>query len=262
MPRIRKPTHLFRKLVLLILLTAAYALGMILLLPKVPWFPLILFAVFANGALALVAGFGTRLLLAGRGWFIRAVVAALLPVAGMAVLGYFSDWEIGIDVISLSLGYVSWADLAQLITGVLASWAALWAWHHPAPREVHSATTAEPVRSTRVVQPRRVRSGRSWSLGTRLRTGTGTAAQPGDSRGGHARLVTRQPSRPRRPVRSLVRHPHVQLALVEEHRCPYCLEPVLRTDPRGVKECEICHTLHHADCWAITGTCQVPHLNA
>jgi hypothetical protein len=27
-------------------------------------------------------------------------------------------------------------------------------------------------------------------------------------------------------------------------------------------ECQICHTLHHADCWAITGTCQVPHYTA
>jgi ribosomal protein L37AE/L43A len=49
--------------------------------------------------------------------------------------------------------------------------------------------------------------------------------------------------------------------MVEEHRCPYCLDPVSRNDPRGVKECDVCHTLHHADCWAITGVCQVPHLN-
>ena len=53
----------------------------------------------------------------------------------------------------------------------------------------------------------------------------------------------------------------IQLAMVEEHRCPYCLDPVSRNDPRGVKECDVCHTLHHADCWAITGVCQVPHLN-
>jgi ribosomal protein L37AE/L43A len=53
----------------------------------------------------------------------------------------------------------------------------------------------------------------------------------------------------------------VQLALVEEHRCPYCLENVTRADPRGVVECNVCHTLHHKDCWDITGSCQVPHLN-
>lgn len=57
------------------------------------------------------------------------------------------------------------------------------------------------------------------------------------------------------------RKANIQLAVVEEHRCPYCLDPVSRNDPRGVKECDVCHTLHHADCWAITGFCQVPHLN-
>jgi hypothetical protein len=36
---------------------------------------------------------------------------------------------------------------------------------------------------------------------------------------------------------------------------------VKRNDPRGVVECEVCHTLHHKDCWDITGACQVPHLN-
>lgn len=44
-----------------------------------------------------------------------------------------------------------------------------------------------------------------------------------------------------------------------EHRCPFCLEVVEKNDPRGVKICPICHTRHHADCWAVTGTCQVPH---
>jgi hypothetical protein len=59
----------------------------------------------------------------------------------------------------------------------------------------------------------------------------------------------------------MLHRPHVQIAVVEDHRCPYCLEPVKRSDPGGVKECEVCHTLHHADCWDITGVCQVPHLN-
>jgi hypothetical protein len=42
--------------------------------------------------------------------------------------------------------------------------------------------------------------------------------------------------------------------------CPYCLEEVTPDDPRGVVVCEICGTPHHADCWAITGKCEVPHL--
>jgi hypothetical protein len=46
-----------------------------------------------------------------------------------------------------------------------------------------------------------------------------------------------------------------------EHRCPFCLEVVKKKDPRGVRVCPICHTHHHADCWAVTGTCQVPHIH-
>lgn len=54
-------------------------------------------------------------------------------------------------------------------------------------------------------------------------------------------------------------HKPVKLVGVEEHRCPYCLELVEEGDGRGVVVCPICHTYHHADCWEVTGTCQVPH---
>jgi hypothetical protein len=262
MPRNRKPSHLLRKLVLLLLLTTAYALSLILLLPKIPWFPPILFRIFADGLLAVVAGYGVRLLLMGRSWFTRTIIAAVLPVVGMAVLGYFSDWEMGLDVIALRLGYVSWMDLAQLVAGVTAAWVTLWAWHRPVNRETTLETMVEPVQSMHVTHLPRSSPSRSWSTGPRLRVGARTGLQSGDGNLARARLVARHPTRPRKQRRSHFHRPHVHLALVEEHRCPYCLEPVLRTDSRGVKECEVCHTLHHADCWAITGTCQVPHLNA
>jgi ribosomal protein L37AE/L43A len=67
------------------------------------------------------------------------------------------------------------------------------------------------------------------------------------------------PAMPKRRKRN--KKARVQLALVEEHRCPYCFDTVTRKDSRGVKECPVCHTLHHADCWDVTGSCQVPHLN-
>jgi hypothetical protein len=51
----------------------------------------------------------------------------------------------------------------------------------------------------------------------------------------------------------------VRLVGEEEHRCPFCLELVEPDDARGIVECSICHTQHHADCWEITGACQVPH---
>lgn len=266
-PRIKKPRHLSRKLALLFLLTAAYALCLVMLLLRISWFPLVLYSIFADGALAIVTGFGVRLLLSQRGWFIRSIAAVVMPIAGLAIMGYFSDWEIGIDVVALSLGYVSWADLIHLVVGVTASWAALWAWHRPSRRkEVVPSAVDEPEWSAGDMQPRRSRSVRNRSLqpGLSIAPQAGVQSENGSRLPVRARpkLLTRQPVRSRQRKRLQFHRPHVQLALVEEHRCPYCLEPVYRTDPRGVKECEVCHTLHHADCWAITGTCQVPHLNS
>ena len=263
-PRIRKPGHLMRKLVLLILLISAYALGLVMLVEKVPWFPMILFSYFADCTVAVVSGFGARLLLSKRNWFICTITASLLPLIGLAILGYFSNWEIGVDVITLSSGYVSWQDLTYLVLGITASWAALWAWYRPSARDVEPSTYNEPVHPVVVPEPLRTRPPRSWSLQPRLRIGTGAGTHSGNgSRPAlrpRLRLVTRQPARTNH--RSLLAHrPQVQLALIEEHRCPYCLELVSRNDSAGVKECEVCHSLHHADCWNITGMCQVPHLN-
>ena len=263
-PQFRKSHHLMRKLVLLLLLTSAYALGLVMLLMKVAWFPLILFSYFSDCTVAVISGFGARLLLSKRNWFIRSITASVTPLVGLAVLGYFSDWKIGIDVIALRGGYISWEDLSHLVLGITVSWAALWAWYRPAARDEEFSTNDEPVHPVVIPEPRRTRLSRSWSLQPRLRIGTGASSHSGNGSRPSVRLrlqlMTRQPVRPN--LRSSLMHrPHVQLAVVEEHRCPYCLETVSRTDPGGVKECEVCHSLHHADCWAITGMCQVPHLN-
>jgi ribosomal protein L37AE/L43A len=196
---------------------------------------------------------------------IRFITATLLSVGGLAMLGYFSDWEIGIDVITLSRGYVSYDDLIHLVLGITVSWAALWAWYRPALRDMEAVDVLEPDSNAVVVQPRRISQPRSWLPRPRMRLGTHLEGHSGNGSGlsvrGRLKLMTRQPTRPRKIRNPHARRPHVQLALVEEHRCPYCLEPVVRTDARGVKECDVCHSLHHADCWAITGVCQVPHLN-
>jgi hypothetical protein len=60
--------------------------------------------------------------------------------------------------------------------------------------------------------------------------------------------------------RGLFKRRHVNLGKQATNVCPYCLEEVLPNDPRGKVVCEICGTPHHGDCWAITGKCEVPHL--
>jgi len=249
---------------LLLLLTAAYALGLVLLFIKASGFPLILFSYMADGTLGVVAGFGTRLLLSKRHWLIRSITTTLLPITGLVILGYFTDWKVGIDVIALSQGFVSWEDLIHLVLSISASWAALWAWYRPSALEMENSTYVDPIGSS-VNHSSRIRVPRNWTLRPRLRINSRTHSHSGNGSrppvSARLKIITRQPPRPKRSARSMLRRPHVHLAVVEEHRCPYCLEPVKRTDPGGVKECEVCHTLHHADCWAITGVCQVPHLN-
>lgn len=258
-PRIRRPRHLARKLVLLALLTAAYSLGLVMLLQKVSWFPIVLFSYFATGTVSVVAGFGVRLLLSNRHWLIRSITATIMPLAGWAILGYFSDWTISVHITELIQGYVSWPDLFHIILGLTASWAALWAWYRPTTEDEEYSTSVELARQVGVFQSNRVRLPQNWNRRPRLRINSGNGSRPPVS--ARLKLITRQPPRPKRRASSMFRRPHVQLAVVEEHRCPYCLEPVKRTDPGGAIECEVCHTLHHADCWAITGVCQVPHLN-
>lgn len=104
---------------------------------------------------------------------------------------------------------------------------------------------------------------------------TPTPASPGRSRArltaGNARTNSTSKAKPGKRSRqkaapSLLRAARraarrgIRFTGNEEARCPYCLEPVQSNDPRGSKVCPICHTRHHADCWAVTGVCQMPHL--
>ena len=80
-------------------------------------------------------------------------------------------------------------------------------------------------------------------------------------------VSTRKPTQTRSNHKSVLRflglqQSKVQLSKEVENRCPFCLELVEENDPRGVVICPVCHTQHHADCWAVTGTCQVPHKHA
>jgi len=218
-----------------------------------------------------VAGFGVRLILSKMKWFIRSIAAVIMALAGLAILGYFSQWEIGLDVPRFLRGYANWMDISHLSLGSLAALSALWAWHRSrtASQEVDVPNPTPVIPSRHRFNPvhfdrLRIRRPQNWSMNLRGMSGPEIGTMSGNGHRPSVRvrpkLIAAHSEKPKRRKASH-RQAHVQLALVEEHRCPYCLEPVQRTDPNGVKECEICHSLHHADCWAITGTCQVPHLN-
>jgi hypothetical protein len=259
----------------------------------------------------VVAGFGARFFLRNREPFVRCFIAMVMAVIGMYMIGYFTNWVLGIGPIRLeekfaeqiqeinlqrdlwrqigSLGIGSrvlfdfreldWADLVHLGISWGIAVLALQAWHRtvapPAQEPVEIIPLAMPAPPP-VTRSRRGRKSSASSNGrARVKradhsanqltpmTSVGTPQPRGRSNNGSRPSVKRVKDPTIRPKkkRASRRKPKIQFALVEEHRCPYCLDAVSRNDPRGVKECEVCHTLHHADCWSITGVCQVPHLN-
>jgi ribosomal protein L37AE/L43A len=276
--------HLGRKLTLLLLLVIALALGLVILFRQRTTLPSLVFNLFADISIGLVVGLATRLALRQRNWFVRSVASAALVIIGIIVLGYSTEGIIGLVLPPLGFVRVSWLDqwhvplelplrvassamnwagLAYMVIAIDTSWIALRAWRQSTPR----------VDGSSAVSSRRRRSVRSSHTNVSPRF-TFPKIQPRNS---SEKLKARR--RSERPMVSmsvasnsvkatrskrwspLHKKPQIQLAIHEEHRCPYCLEEVKRDDPRGVVECEVCHTLHHKDCWDITGACQVPHLN-
>jgi hypothetical protein len=181
---------------------------------------------------------------------------------------------------------MDWADPIHLGISLMMTALAVRAWPRPLPTlqplEVVPLPSSPPTktrtRATRSKRGRRTTSSLSSSNGrvpvelpgswsTRLSPNPAPAPRTRSTNGSRPPVVkapkkTKAKDQVVRPKRKRSRRkPQIQFALVEEHRCPYCLEAVTHNDPRGVKECDVCHTLHHADCWAITGFCQVPHLN-
>jgi hypothetical protein len=179
----------------------------------------------------------------------------------------------------LNFSRLDWADPVHMAISLLLAGLSLEAWSRtPAPASepvevtpLMTQAAAAPVRRRRRAAATSSANGRarvhlpgSWLA--RLRPATTPQPPRARSNGrsrppltSEAKIAGEPVVRPRR--RRSRRKPKIQFAVVEEHRCPYCLDTVTRIDPRGVKECDVCHTLHHADCWAITGVCQVPHLN-
>jgi len=278
--------HLGRKLILLILLVIALALGLVILFRHKADFPLLMFNIFADATLGVAAGLAVRVVLKQRNWFVQGLVCAALAVIGLLVLGYFTGGKSGIVfsvVRFFSVNWLSqlhiplklplqiknspmdWLSAAYLVIVMDISWIVLRAWKHSSPRAVE--TSVAPSGRTR--KPARVPHTNILPRFTfpkiQLR-GSNAKPKVRKKRSERPLVSTSTASGSVKPVRSrrwnpLQRKPQIQLAVYEEHRCPYCLEEVKRNDPRGVVECEVCHALHHKDCWDITGACQVPHLN-
>ena len=298
----RESDSFMRKLVILLLLVVNASLGIVLWFRLNKELPLLLSTFFADATLGLVAGYGSRIVLRKWNRFVHYLIALLLTLTGMILLGLLTRSVLGIGPLRLQreaanqirnlsfdstlpdqlralkidpqtvfdFSKMAASDVAHLGVSLLLAVLSLQAWRQAA----RQAVEVEPLGHSQVeVEPRNigVSLGSTESYEPRVHQPVTWFRSPGPSATPRSRIRTKKwtKSAARSEAKATSarrsrsrRRPHIQLAVVEEHRCPYCLDPVTRNDSRGVQECDVCHTLHHADCWAITGFCQVPHLNS
>jgi len=200
----------------------------------------------------VAAGAVVRWSMPGRSTVLRWVVAMAAVTIGLLTVGLLTGGAAGV-LPGGSDGGVQWVEVGELALAGLMAALALAGWRRPASsvEEPSAPFVAVPVVATPPTPARPSASDaspwwrRTWNaFQGRLRS------EPSP------RLIQAVPPRPSGKRRS---RSDIRLTGAEEYRCPYCLTPVREADPRGVVVCPICHTPHHADCWAVTGTCQVPH---
>ncbi len=270
--------NLLRKLVIVLLLVGAASLWLFILFrEKRLVYTTVAQELMAGVVIAIIAGLGAQLMLSKRNGFFRFVAAMAGDVTGVYLLGYISGGKYGISQFGWlpkamdydGLNLIGLGSIIILFTCLLFRRSKVVVISEPvqipvSARELEEspAVQFEPLNqssvSNSVYFPRISLPKITWPGFL-----THGSLQANPSNGRHSGLV--QPARVKSAVAPKRRRkrgkPRVQLALVEEHRCPYCLDLVARSDPRGVVECKVCHTLHHKDCWEVTGFCQVPHLN-
>lgn len=180
--------------------------------------------------------------------------------------------------LNLRESFTSYSDLlegVQIVVGALGALLGIRTGRAPQDEVVDLGLGAEPgipaqpprrQRSSRASTPREAPPARRERRQSRRSSTTGqlapASASPVAPNTPSVQLrrptPASSPSRPRR--KKLGRGRRVHLGRQVSSVCPYCLEEVLPNDPRGRVVCRICHTPHHGDCWAITGKCEVPHL--
>jgi hypothetical protein len=229
-----------------------------------------------TAGMGLITGWTARFELTGRSALVRWWVAMFGLCVGMIPQGWLSSGVLGFDPIKLDLIAPDLEGLLRLSVGALTAWLAVRAWSERPDVHGYPLPAGPIVEDLSIARD----SGRSNSTGGVERS-SGVSLSPPTRRPRRSLSLHRSNSSHaarslRRPVfgqeasrKRIARHNrrqriHNAIHLMEkiEHRCPFCLEIVEPNDPRGSVECTICHTLHHADCWAVTETCQVPHHKA
>lgn len=251
------------------------------------WAPVLLkYGILA--ATGLAAGFGARRLLIGRAFLLKLGMAIFALLIALGVMNVLSLGYVGVNLLRAYPSDPQWDGALQLGVSSALALLALRAWSvsvrevvvepryspppvsvpAPPPRRSRASSPSRPAaRPAR--RPRRARArAAAPSLGAAFSAWTARVASqlsgllpsPNTGTTNRRRRPAKKAARSRPTKRRLLgRGPAVNLSGAVEHVCPYCLEKVRQNDPRGIKICKVCKTWHHADCWAVTGVCQVPH---
>jgi hypothetical protein len=202
--------------------------------------------------IGLAAGVGARLAIPGRR-LLAWVIAVSSSCLGLLLLGWLTAGSMGLNPGALPARHVAWGGLIEVAMSVGGAWLSTHARGLSARAAEVSPPAPTPVAIARSPSPsegRGQRSGR-FDIGRTFRRWRRREERP--------RERVRLPNVARGATRRRRRALGVHIGRLAEERCPYCLDIVRPDDPRGVRRCEVCHTAHHADCWAQTGTCQVLH---
>lgn len=235
--------------------------------------------------LGLVAGFIVRWTMRERPGVMRGLTSLAALTVGLLTLGLITQGQAGLGPFDPESTAPNWAGLGHLALASLAAWLALLAWRPQGAglgladrwRALRARARARWVESA---LHRQITQVRDWLGQTSARVSAHQSLSSSPTSRRQVRINTPRPRpgwhvlerikgiltgpeghvlrRGVRPGRSRYSR-GIRFTGVEEHRCPYCLELVDPHDPRGVQVCPICHTPHHADCWAVTGMCQVAH---
>jgi hypothetical protein len=223
--------------------------------------------------IGLAAGYFSRVLLAGRRPILRLMVGLAGVLAGLLLLGALTGWRNGIGPLYYNRSTIDWRGLGLFLGAAGCCVIAGLAYRNPLRSSRPSLEDEEGLVSSQPANLSRQETIPHANTSRRIATPASKKLAGKFGKRGLAKPKKTVAKKTQKTVSVKQKKPaaktvirkrsskKIVIAPVEEHRCPYCLEPVKRNDPRGVVECDICHTLHHADCWAITGTCQVPHYN-
>ncbi|MEJ2549052.1 MAG: hypothetical protein P8Y98_00035 [Anaerolineales bacterium] len=225
----------------------------------------VVLTIASDVGMGLAAGLAARFSLPRRSAALRWLVALFGLCTGLIFMGWLSRGLLGMNLIDRTSLEPDWDGLQRFAFGALAAWPAVSAWNQRRrDRRTSSQASSYAPTMGRTVHRRGNQRGNARVASKRAMAMSMPATSARTHMGGRAK-VRKSPPRSA-GVKSRGRNrsisASIHLATKVDHRCPYCLEHVDPNDPRGVVECTTCHTLHHADCWGVTGTCQVPHHNS